>query len=202
MAAFTFYTNPMSRGQIARWALHEAGADYEAVIVDWQDKPAAFLAANPMGKVPTIVHHARYGDRVVTESAAICAYLAETHPQAGLLPHEEERANYLRWMFFAAGPLEQAISARMFGFEPSAEQRRSVGFGDYDSTVNALAGWLTDHDHVTGVRFTAADVYVGSHVMFALSFGGLPAHPAFLAYRERLAARPAFRRASELDGPM
>ena len=77
MAEYTFYTNPMSRGQIARWALHEAGAGYDQVLVNWADKPAAFLAANPMGKVPTLVHHAPGGDRVVTGAAAICGYLAE-----------------------------------------------------------------------------------------------------------------------------
>jgi glutathione S-transferase len=200
MTGLKLYTHPKSRGRIARWMLEETGRPYETEVMDYGAplQSAAFRALNPMGKVPVLVA----GGQVVTEAAAICAFLAEACPEAGLAPLPSERANYLRWMFFAAGPLEQAISARMFGFEPSAEQRRSVGFGDYDSTVNALAGWLTDHDHVTGVRFTAADVYVGSHVMFALSFGGLPAHPAFLAYRERLAARPAFRRASELDGPM
>jgi glutathione S-transferase len=200
MTGLKLYTHPKSRGRIARWMLEETGRPYETEVMDYGAplQSAAFRALNPMGKVPVLVAEGQ----VVTETAAICAFLAEACPEAGLAPLPSERANYLRWMFFAAGPLEQAISARMFGFEPSAEQRRSVGFGDYDSTVNALAGWLTDHDHVTGVRFTAADVYVGSHVMFALSFGGLPAHPAFLAYRERLAARPAFRRASELDGPM
>ena len=200
MTGLKLYTHPKSRGRIARWMLEETGRPYEAEVMDYGAplQSAAFRALNPMGKVPVLVAEGQ----VVTETAAICAFLAEACPEAGLAPLPSERANYLRWMFFAAGPLEQAISARMFGFEPSAEQRRSVGFGDYDSTVNALAGWLTDHDHVTGVRFTAADVYVGSHAMFALSFGGLPAHPAFLAYRERLAARPAFRRASELDGPM
>ena len=200
MTGLKLYTHPKSRGRIARWMLEETGRPYETEVMDYGAplQSAAFRALNPMGKVPVLVAEGQ----VVTETAAICAFLAEACPEAGLAPLPSERANYLRWMFFAAGPLEQAIAARMFGFEPSAEQRRSVGFGDYDSTVNALAGWLTDHDHVTGVRFTAADVYVGSHVMFALSFGGLPAHPAFLAYRERLAARPAFRRASELDGPM
>ncbi|WP_420342560.1 glutathione S-transferase family protein [Paenirhodobacter sp.] len=200
MTGLKLYTHPKSRGRIARWMLEETGRPYETEVMDYGAplQSAAFRALNPMGKVPVLVAEGQ----VVTETAAICAFLAEACPEAGLAPLPSERANYLRWMFFAAGPLEQAISARMFGFEPSAEQRRSVGFGDYDSTVIALAGWLTDHDHVTGVRFTAADVYVGSQVMFALSFGGLPAHPAFLAYRERLAARPAFRRASELDGPM
>src|SRR5438067_129739 len=100
MAEYTFFTNPMSRGQIARWALHEAGAEYDQVLVDWTRKPAEFLAANPMGKVPTIIHHALGGDRVIAEAAAICAYLADEHPLAELAPRETERADYYRWMVF------------------------------------------------------------------------------------------------------
>ena len=106
MTTYTFYTNPMSRGQIARWALHEAGVEYQQVLVDWAAKPAAFVAANPMGKVPTVVHHSPTGDRVITECAAICAYLAHQHTGAGLLPTGAEAADYYRWMFFAAGPVE------------------------------------------------------------------------------------------------
>ena len=77
MADYTFYTNPMSRGQIVRWALHEVEADYEQALVDWTAKTPEFLAANPMGKVPTLVHHTDEGDRVITEAAAICFYLAD-----------------------------------------------------------------------------------------------------------------------------
>jgi glutathione S-transferase len=99
---YTFFMNPMSRAQIARWALHEAGANYKDTLVEWGDKPPALLDANPMGKLPTIIHHADGGDRVVTEAAAICAYLAEMHPEAGLLPNDAQMADYYRWMFFAA----------------------------------------------------------------------------------------------------
>ena len=106
MTTYTFYTNPMSRGQIARWALHEAGVEYQQVLVDWAAKPAAFVTANPMGKVPTVVHHSPTGDLVITECAAICAYLAHQHTGAGLLPTGAEAADYYRWMFFAAGPVE------------------------------------------------------------------------------------------------
>jgi glutathione S-transferase len=126
MADYTFFTNPMSRGQIARWALHEAGADYAQVLVDWTAKPEALLAANPMGKVPTLIHHSEDGDKVVTEAAAICHYLAEMHPSSGLLPHDEEMADYFRWMFFAAGPVEQAITARNFGFDPADPQQQGT----------------------------------------------------------------------------
>lgn len=203
MANFTFFTNPMSRGQIVRWALHEVDADYEQVLVDWADKPAAFIAANPMGKVPTLIHHSAFGDQVVTESAAICAYLAQVQPQAGLLPRETELASYLRWMFFAAGPLEQAILAHTLGFEPEDERQQAVaGFGSFERTLDTLEGHLKDHTFVCGDRFTMADVYVGSHVDWGLTFGTLPKRPAFLAYAERCQARTAYQAGKAIDNEL
>ena len=203
MANFTFFTNPMSRGQIVRWALHEVDADYEQVLVDWADKPAAFIAANPMGKVPTLIHHSAFGDQVVTESAAICAYLAQVQPQAGLLPRETELASYLRWMFFAAGPLEQAILAHTLGFEPEDERQQAVaGFGSFERTLDTLEGHLKDHTFVCGDRFTMADVYVGSHVDWGLTFGTLPTSPAFLAYAERCQARTAYQAGKAIDNEL
>ena len=138
MADYTFYTQPMSRGQIARWALHEAGADYDQVIVNLADKPAALLAVNPMGKVPAIVHHTPRGDRTVTEGAAICAYLAEVNPDADLLPYDDETADYFRWLFFAAGPLESAIVSTYLGFAPKPEQEKTAGWGNYERTMSTL----------------------------------------------------------------
>ena len=202
MASYTFFTNPMSRGQIARWALHEAGADYDQVLVDWADKPAALVAANPMAKVPTLVHHAAGGDRVITECAAICAYLAEAHPQAGLLPEAAEMADYFRWLFFAAGPVEQAVVARSMGWEVPAERQGMVGFGSYDRVLDTLEAHLTGRDFVCGARFTAADVYVGSQVDWGLTFGSIPPRPAFVAYAERLQARPAYKAAKGIDAAL
>lgn len=202
MAAYTFYTNPMSRGQIARWALHEAGADYEAVLVDWAAKPAALLAANPMGKVPTLIHHTAGGDRVVTECAAICAYLADLHPEAGLAPQDSERADYYRWLFFAAGPVEQAVVSRSMGWELPAEREGMAGWGSYDRAICALEGHFADHAFVCGDRFTAADVYVGSQVDWGLAFGSIPAKPAFAAYAARLQARPAYQAAKAIDNAL
>ena len=185
MAAYTFFTNPMSRGQIARWALHEAGAPYEQVLVDWAHKPAALTAANPMGKVPTIIHHAPDGDRVVTEAAAICAYLAHAHPAANLTPTDSEAADYYRWFFFAAGPVEAAVMARSLKIEVSKQQEGMVGWGSYDRVVATLDGWLSGRSFVCGDRFTMADVYVGSQVDWGLTFGTLPPLPSFAAYAER-----------------
>lgn len=199
MAAYTFFTNPMSRGQIARWALHEVGADYDQVLVDWVQKPAELLAANPMGKVPTVIHHSPTGDKVVTECAAICAYLAEAHPEAGLLPSADESADYYRWMFFAAGPIEQAIVSRSMGWEVPEGREGMVGFGSYDRTISALESQFESHDFVCGDRFTMADVYVGSQVDWGLTFGSIPPRPAFVAYAERLQARDAYRAAKAID---
>jgi len=202
MADYTFFTNPMSRGQIARWALHEAGADYRQVLVDWRDKPAEFIAANPMAKVPTIIHHAPGGDRTVTEAAAICAYLAEMHPAAGLLPKDAEKANYFRWMFFAAGPVEQAITSRNLGFEPKPEQQGMVGWGSYERTINALEAHFKANAFVCGDRFTMADVYVGSQVDWGLTFGTMAPNEAFVAYAERLQQRPAYIAAKAIDSAL
>ncbi|MFM5906946.1 MAG: glutathione S-transferase family protein [Novosphingobium sp.] len=202
MAAYTFFTHPMSRGQIARWALHEAGADYEQVLVDWADKPAALLAANPMGKVPTIIHHSETGDRVVSECAAICAYLAEANPEAGLLPSDAELADYLRWMFFAAGPVEQAILGKSMGWDVPKEREGMIGFGSFDRTLGTLRGHFSGHDYVCGSRFTMADVYVGSQVDWGLTFGSIPPEPEFVAYAERLQSRPAYKAAKAIDNTL
>lgn len=199
MPAFTFYTHPMSRGQIARWALHEAGADYEQVLVDWAAKPAALIAANPMGKVPTLIHHTPGGDHVVTECAAICAYLAQVHPEAGLLPAADEAADYYRWMFFAAGPVEQAVVSRAMGWEVPADRQGMVGFGSYERVLDTLEAHLSDKAFVCGQRFTMADVYVGSQVDWGLTFGSIPPRPAFVAYAEQLQAREAYKTAKGID---
>ena len=202
MAEYTFYTNPMSRGQIARWALHEAGAEYDQVIVDWKAKPPELLAANPMGKVPTIVHHALTGDRTIAEAAAICAYLADEHPRAELAPRETERADYYRWLFFAAGPIEQMTTAKALGVEPSAEQEGMVGFGSAQRVIATLSGWLGSRPWVCGERFTMADVYVGSQVDWGLTFGGIPPEPTLVAYAERLRQREAYGASKAIDNAL
>jgi glutathione S-transferase len=200
MSKIDFYTNPMSRGQIARWALHEAGAEYEQHLLDYGTsmKAPEYLAVNPMGKVPAIVHDGN----VVTECAAICAYLADAFPEAGLQPASNERANYYRWMFFAAGPLESAITDRHLKCEPTEEQQRMAGYGSYDHAVAALEGALSGKDYICGSRFTAADIYVGSQVDWGLQFGTLPASTAFSAYAERLRERDAYKASKAIDGAL
>lgn len=203
MAEYTFFFNPMSRAQIARWALHEAGADYEPVLVEWDDKPQALVEANPLGKLPTIIHHHGDHDHVVSEAAAVCHYLAEMSAPA-LLPTEHEKAAYFRWLFFCAGPLEAAITAKSFGFDTGDDRKKqiTVGWGSYDMVVDVLDGWLADHDFVCGKRFTMADVYVGSHVDWGLQFGTLPKRDSFAAYAERLHARGGYEEGKAIDNAL
>jgi glutathione S-transferase len=196
MTDLTLYTNPMSRGRIARWMLEEVGAEYETVLLDYAGsmKGPEFLALNPMGKVPAIVHRGQ----VVTETAAICAYLADAFPEAELAPTTDERAAYYRWLFFAAGPLEHAITNRTLGASTEGKEQMA-GYGSYDATVDVLEGAVSAHRYIAGNRFMAADVYVGSHLMWGLQFGSLPKRPAFEDYWGRLAERAAHKRATELD---
>ena len=192
-----FYTNPMSRGQIARWMLEEVGAPYEPRILDYGTtmKGADYLAVNPMGKVPAVVHDGK----VVTECAAICAYLADAFPEAGLAPDPADRADYYRWLFFTSGPVEQAITAKHFGVEPDADQQRMAGFGSLPAALDALETAVAGKAFVAGDRFSAADVYVGSQIDWGLQFGTIPSRPAFEAYVTPLRERPAYKRAKEID---
>ncbi len=195
--ALTLYTNPMSRGRIARWMLEEVGAEYQTVVLGYDTtmKAEAYRAINPMAKVPALVHNGK----TITECAAICAYLAETFPEAGLAPHADERADYYRWFFYAAGPVESAITNRSLGVVPTDAQQRMVGYGSFDAVVDVLERAISTHPYIAGDRFTAADVYVGSQILFGLQFGSLPKRDAFAAYAARLIERPAYKRAGELD---
>ena len=196
MADLVLYTNPMSRGRIARWMLEEAGAEYDTEIVAYDRmKDPAFLAVNPMGKVPAISHHGR----IVTESAAISAYLADAFPEAGLGPNDDERADYYRWLFYAAGPVEQAVTNHYAKWDPTPEQCRMFGYGSYDKVVAVLDEHFSTREYVCGSRFTAADVYVGSAIMWGTMFGTLPKLDSFAAYAGRLAGRDAHKRATAKD---
>ncbi|PRD41492.1 glutathione S-transferase [Phyllobacterium phragmitis] len=197
MTELTLYTNPMSRGRIARWMLEEIGEPYDVEILDFGPpmKNDQYCAINPMGKVPAL----RHGGHIVTEAAAICAYMAETFPQAGLAPRPDERADYFRWMFFTAGPVEAALTNHALGLEPPEDKSGMVGYGSYASVVDALEKAVSAHPYIAGERFTAADVYVGSHVSWGTSFGTLESRPAFTAYWERLKDREALNRAFQLD---
>ncbi|WP_302138917.1 glutathione S-transferase N-terminal domain-containing protein [Halomonas alkalicola] len=191
-APLIFYTNPLSRGGIVHWMLEELGATYRMVTLEYGAamKTPEYLAINPLGKVPAI----RHGETVVTEAAAICAYLADAFPEAGLAPPPAARGDYYRWLFFAAGPLESAIALNDLGVAPTAEQAMRLGSGDYWTLVETLAAAVAGRPYIAGDAFSAADVYVGSHIGWGMQFGTLPRRPEFEAYWAGLRERPAHRR--------
>ena len=194
-----FYTNPMSRGRIVRWMLEEVGRPYRTEILEYGTtmKAPEYLALNPMGKVPAIRHRGV----VVTEGAAICAYLADAFPEAGLAPPSEDprRGTYYRWLFFTAGPLEAAVTAKSLNLLAPAERKGMVGYGSYEDTIDALEHAVRDREYILGDQFSAADVYVGAQIGWGLMFKTIEARPAFAEYAARLQARPAAQRARELD---
>jgi len=199
MAELVFYTNPQSRGRIVRWMLEEVGQPYRTEILDYKTtmKAPAYRAINPMAKVPALTH----GDAVVTEVAAICAYLADAFPQAGLAPPSTSplRAPYYRWLLFAAGPLEAALSNKALGFVVPEGREVVMGYGTYNAAVSTLEAAVAKNDYLAGDRFSAADLYVGGHIGFGMQFGTLEKRPAFEKYWARLSARPAAQRAKEID---
>jgi glutathione S-transferase len=196
MADLVFYTNPQSRGRIVRWMLEEVGQPYQTEVIPYEEmKSERYLAVHPLGKVPAIKHRGH----VVTECAAICAYLADVFPEAGLGPLDDEKADYYRWLFYAAGPLEAAVSNQAMGWQVPQERERMFGYGNFDKAIAAVEEMLSLRDYVCGDRFTAADVYVGSQIMFPLQFGMLPERDSFLRYRDRLQQRDAYKRANEID---
>lgn len=194
-----FYTNPRSRGRIVRWMLEEVGQPYRTEVLDYGTtmKASAYLAINPMGKVPALQH----GNIIVTETAAICAYLADVFPQAGLAPppHDPLRGPYYRWLFFAAGPIEAAASNKALGIAVPPEREPMMGYGNYARVMDTLEQAVSRADYLVGESFTAADLYVGSHIGFGLMFGTIEKRPAFLQYYKRMSGRPAYARARELD---
>jgi glutathione S-transferase len=191
------YTNPMSRGRIARWMLEEVGRPYRTELLDYGTtmKAPAYLAINPMGKVPAV----RDGDTVVTECAAICAYLADAFPEAGLAPPTSDRGAYYRWLFFGAGPVEAAATNKALGFVVPDDRKAMAGYGSPADVITTLDGLLSSRDYVTGSRFTAADVYIGSQIGWGMQFGTIEKRPAFERYWQRVSSRPAAIRAKEID---
>ena len=199
MAELVLYTNPMSRGRVARWMLEELGQPYRAEIVAYgpELRAPAFLALNPMGKVPVL----RHGDAVVSETAAICAYLAAAFPEAGLAPAPgtPESATYYRWLFFAAGPVEAGVANKACGLIVPAEREGMMGYGNFARLMDGLEAAVSEAPYIAGDRFSAADVYLGAQIGFGLAFNSIEKRPAFASYWDRLARRPAQQRATALD---
>lgn len=194
-AELVFYTNPMSRGRIVRWMLEEVGVPYRTEVLDYPTtmKAPAFAAINPMMKVPAITH----GDAVVTETSAICAYLADAFPDAGLAPALTDRAAYYRWLFFAAGCVEPAVIMTSLGFVVPPD--KAVMVSSLAAVTDTLEAAVTGREFIAGDRFSAADVYVGSQLGWGMMFGTIEKRPAFEAYHAGLYARPAAVRARAID---
>lgn len=194
-APLTFYTHPMSRGRVARWALEETGLPYETRYLEYGGsmKASEYLAINPMGKVPAITH----GDAVVTENAAIAMYLADVVPDKALAPPvgSPERGAYYRWVSFM-GPLEQAMMAKFTGHAPPA---MSAGFGELDDVVDALDGAIGEGEHLAGNRFTMADLLAAAYIGWYLQFKLLEPRPNLVRFAELHQARPAAVRAYAID---
>lgn len=199
MANMTFYTHPWSRGRIVRWMLEEVGADYEVVVKEFGGsiKAPDYLAINPMGKVPALVH----GDVVITEVSAICTYLADRFPQKNLAPpiDSPERGTYLRWIFFIAGPLEMATTAKAFNWRIDAENAQAVGCGFITDAINAMELAIKNAPYICGDQFTTADVLAASYLGWEMQQKVIEERASFREYVNRLEKRPAAIRANQLD---
>ena len=194
-----FYTNPMSRGRIVRWMLEELGRPYKTELIDYASKMKSpeYLAINPMGKVPAL----RHGDTVVTEAGAICAYLADAFPEAGLAPPlgNKARGAYFRWLFYGAGVVEPAFVTKSLGFTVAPDQQRRAGWGSFEDAFDTLEAAVSGTEYLAGGRFSAADVYIGAELGFLMQTGVLEPRPAFVTYASNLQARPAAQRAKAID---
>jgi glutathione S-transferase len=182
--------------------LEEVGVSYAVETMNFgrDMKAPEYLAINPMGKVPAIKH----GNTVVTEVAAICAYLADQFPDKGLAPRPQslERGPYYRWMFFIAGPFEMATSALAYGWKIDSSNAQSVGCGLMEDSINTLEKELGQRPYICGDQFTAADVLVSSYLRWAMVQKNIPPNDVFQDYINRTEGRPAAKRANELDNAL
>lgn len=197
----TFYHAPHSRSSTILWLLEELGVPYDMKLISFkkgEQRQSEHLSVNPMGKVPAI----KYGDAVVTESAAICTYLADVFSEKGLAPAIDDplRGPYLRWMVFCAASMEPAILDRALKREPGSPMQ--VGYGDFDTVVDVAAKAVAKGPYILGNRFSAADVYMGSGMRWTLMFKLLPERPEFIEYVGRLNERPALKRATARDAEL
>jgi glutathione S-transferase len=199
MTDLTLYHAAPSRSSVVLWMLEEIGQPYDIHLLSLQkgtNREPDYLAVNPMGKVPALRHR----DTVITEVAAICTYLADAFPQAGLnIPLDDPRRGlYLKWLFFAPGVLEGAVTDRAF---PRKEEprRAAMGYGDFDTTMNVLADAVTPGPFLVGGKFTAADVVIGANLKWGTIFKLIPERKEFTDYVARFAERPAAMRAQARD---
>ena len=199
MTDLTLYHIAPSRSSVALWMLEEIGEPYDIHLLSMNkgtNREAPYLAINPMGKVPAL----RHGNTVITECAAICTYLADAFPNAGLnIPIDHpQRGPYLKWLFFGPGVLESAIMDRAFPRAGEA-RRAALGYGDFDTTMDVVARAVTPGPFLMGEKFSAADVVIGSNLRWATAFKLIPERKEFVDYVARFADRPAAKRANAKD---
>ena len=193
-----FFHAPQSRSVGARMLMEELQADHELRVLDLkagEQRQPDYLRINPMGKVPAVLH----GEVLVTEQPAVYMYMAELYPERGLapMPGDTLRGAYLRWMVFYGSCFEPAVVDKSMGRDGG---RPSMSpYGDYDSVMQAVRAQLERGPWLLGERFTAADVLWGGALNWALMFKLVPDSDIFRNYAERVAARPAMRRAAALD---
>ena len=201
MTAITLYHNPKSRSASARVLLEALGVPYDVQVLDFttgENRRPEFLAINPLGKLPTVVHNGA----VITEQVAITIYLADRFPAAGLAPAFDHplRGPYLRWLAFYAACFEPALMDHAFKRVPV--DPGTAPWRDYDSVMDALVAQLSRADYIVGNTLTAADLLWGTGLRWTTEFGIVPKLPVIVAYLERVAAHPAVVRAGELDAAL
>jgi glutathione S-transferase len=199
LADLTLYHAAPSRSSVVLWMLEEIGEPYDIHLLSLkkgENRTPDYLAVNPMGKVPAL----RHGDVVISEVAAICAYLADAFPKAGLnIPLEDPRRGlYLKWLFFGPGVLEGAVVDRAYP-RKEAPPRAMLGYGDFDTAMDVLAHAVTPGPFLMGDKFTAADVVIGANVRWGMIFKMVPERKEFADYVARFVGRPAAKRAQAKD---
>jgi len=197
----TLYYSPQTRATGTRVLLEELGAPYDLHVLNLkagEQRQPAYLAINPLGKVPAI----RHGEAVVTEQVAIYIYLADLFPQAGLAPalDDARRGPYLRWIAYYGSAFEPAVMDRFMKREPAPA--KSSPYSDYDSMLGVLESQLSKGPYLLGERMTAADILWGVALGWTMMFGVVPRKDAFVRYAESIASRPAFQRITAADVEM
>ncbi len=195
MSQLVLYTNAISRGNSVELLLKILDVPYQRIELAYgaEMRTPEYLAINPMAKVPALVD----GELIVTETAAICAYLADKFIDKGLAPALDapERAAYYRWLFFVAGPIEGAFTIRDLGLTLDEEQQKASGFGSFDRALNGLMqGILAASPYLCGSKMTAADIYVGYFVLFLLKFKIIEPTEPVEKYIQHLALNSEFNK--------
>ena len=195
------YHSPNTRSTGALILLEELGAPYELRVLNLkvgEQREPAYLALNPMGRVPAVKH----GDAFITEQVAIYIYLADLFPEAGLTPalDDPSRGPYLRWITYYGSSFEPALIDKFMKREPAPVTQSP--YSDYDSMLGALEAQLSRGPYLLGERMTAADILWGVAFSWTMMFGLVPRKDVFTAYAERITSRPAFQRITAADAEM